>query len=138
MAYDYSSVRALVRKHHKDADQLFGKSDIKQSTDLVDFKSPELIITQNAVGTKYISCTYLQKRVSYAAIVKFLELNRNLIDDSYNLRDEEDRMKNPSDFKKLKAEKYLFKFQKKYDADVIEFDDEENCSELMYSIILNR
>ena len=98
-----------MKRHHTDARQLFGTDDIEQSTDLVTFDKPELIITQKHAGAKYISCTYLKHRITFSAILEFLELNRHLVNDEYALRDQEDRMKEPTDFEELKAEKYLRK-----------------------------
>ena len=136
LIYDFADIRDLIKKHH--IADLFGNSKYRGG-ELVEFVRPELIVTQKS-SEDSVESTYLKHPITFDAMLKFFELNRHLIYQhrhDFRLRPKEDRGKDPADIDKLTVEKSIEAYTRKYNAEIVEVDD-EYPDELLFSIVLNR
>lgn len=138
LIYGYATLRSLVKEYDRvvrkgvparDKGGLFGWG--AKDKELLDFDTPALVLTQGGAQVRG-RLRYLKYDITPAAILKFLELNRNLIkgDGAELVIEKIDGEHPPSDFEKdLKR-----LIARKIDARITEFDDEFSGAELVYGI----
>jgi len=136
LIYKYANLRNLINEYDsairkgvpaKDKGNFFGFN--KKDKPLVHFNTPALIVTNDGAQDRG---RYLKYDITAQAILKFLELNRNLLKDENGdiVLDESEGEHPPLDF-----EKELRSFiGYGYDARITEFDDQFNSNELVYGI----
>jgi hypothetical protein len=139
LIYGYASLRNLVNKHdravnngvpNKDKGNFLG-FNIKEIP-LYDFDTPAYIVTQH--GSQADRGRYLKYDITAQAILKFLDLNRNLLKDDKNgnmeVEEKSEGEHPPTGFEKL----LRTLIERKQDARITEFDDQFNNKELVYGI----
>lgn len=107
----------------------------KRSKSIVHFVRPELVATRFAAGGVFKN-TQLKHEITAAAIELFIKENRK-----YLKMDGNNFIFDPKCEEKKKEfayEKKLKELKERFDADIIEYNDFESDSELLYSIIVNR
>ena len=132
MAYNFACLRDVV----KDYSETFGSAD--NGLEKVTFVRSDLIIKQNdEFDINNRANAYLKTSVSAAAMLQFLQLNRNFYTEElgFNKRHAE---KSSADMDPLFCEDNIQMMAEKYDAEFWEFDDQFADSELVYGVIVNR
>jgi hypothetical protein len=139
LIYGYANLRNLVKEHDrvyrkgvpaKDKGGFLGFN--KKDKKLVDFDTPAHIVTQD--GAQPDRGRYLKYDITAQAILKFLELNRNLLKEDKDGGDivlDESEGENPPLAFETKLRKFIGLGQ---DARIIEFDDEFSSKNLVYGI----
>lgn len=112
--------------------KLFGL--IKTTKTLVDFHRPELIVTQRGAQSDNPN-RYLMYPITAAAILEFIALNRQFLDDSGgNVK----FVAGNGDNSELQMEADLREMSK-FDGELLDYDDQETSHEgLCYGITINR
>ena len=137
--YEFQDLRSIVSKHEKTFNEDLSDSD-KERAGIVAFDTPALVDTRNSVDKKFPS-TRLNNPITAAAILEFLQRNKQYIrhrEGERNLKfaKKGDNTEDICMAKKLEA------LQGRFDADIVEFDDEFAeaglKSTLVYSIVVNR
>jgi hypothetical protein len=140
LVYRYASIRNLVRKHDRNLSS-YVPGCCGSEVELVDFITPSNVVTQRCAccaKNKVLKSAYLRHCISPRSILKFIQDNRNFIDEGTRLRPLEDRNKHTNEFNKLHFEIKLERMVSKFDADIWEFDDEYVGSELIFAVVVNR
>lgn len=133
LIYRYAKLRKLVNQH--DPGYMDGESEER----VVNFKQPEIIVTQKGVQSLSMD-RYLRYPVTAAAVQQFVVLNRNYIEEKGGdivLREFFGDIPS-SEMAPLTMEDDLKELQDRFDADIQEFDDEFSTEELVYGITVNR
>lgn len=147
--YDFAELRDFVNQHDEDLcrDEAVQEDDkkISQNPDnLVKFVKTGNVITRHCNESKrHLQSTLIKKPIILKEILEFVRENRNLIrvdaNDNFKLRRLEDRLESPDEFRKLKIENdFQMLLDRKFDAEIWEFDDEFDNEELMFGIAVNR
>ncbi len=151
LVYSIASVRDFVNKYDED---LSRDDAVQQSSrtsrdpnNLVKFVNPTNVITRHCnESERHLRSTLLKKPIILTEVLSFIRENRNLIREStgifcddFELRCWEDRERQPDKFPKLKMEDdFHMLIDRKFDAEIWEFDDEFDNNELMFGIVVNR
>ncbi len=132
LIYAYATLRGIVNEHK----------------DKVEFKEPELVVTQHLKeDVNPFHDTHLKKPVTATDVLKFVKLNQKyLVGDSggleFNPEGDGKADQDGDGEADMMMIKRLEQVDDEFDADIIEFDDEfvsEGLdSELVFSIIINR
>mmetsp|Transcript_10011 Transcript_10011/g.14992 ORF Transcript_10011/g.14992 Transcript_10011/m.14992 type:complete len:470 (-) Transcript_10011:147-1556(-) len=152
IVYYFSTIRDFVNKYdeelHKDEEvQQSKSSDRHKHKKFVKFVNTTNVITRHCNDNeRHLKSTLIKKPILLSEILTFLRENRNFIQectdlfsDDYVLRPLEDQLKSPDDFPKLNMEDdFEMLLERKFDADVVEFDDEFDNNELLFAIVVNR
>lgn len=111
----------------------------KKENNIVEFDSPALVITRKSTG-RVLQSTLLKHEVTADNVLQFIQKNRRHLtnDDSGNIIFDT----SGKNTKPLPIETKLEALKGKFDADIIEFDDDEANkglkSQLLYGIVVNR
>jgi len=153
LIFHVAAIRDFVNEHHEDLyqDESVQKSNQRNTSarnpkDLVKFANVSNIITRHCEDSKrHLQSTFLKKPIIFSEVVEFARENRNLLkeihdvhSDEYKLRNLEDREKPWNKFPKSSMEKDFEALGRKFDGEIVEFDDEFDNSELLFGIVLNR
>ena len=138
LVYHYADLRKIVLAHSENFNEDLTPRQ-KKKKNIVKFDSPDLIITKKAAKRSYAS-TNLKHEITADAVLEFVEKNRRYLTDdkdgylSFNKKGDNKEV--------LEIEKRVKILGQKFDADIIEFDDDRGNkglkSELLYGIVVNR
>jgi len=154
LIYGYAQLRYLVNEYDnatrngdaaKDQGNFFGFN--KKDKPLVNFRNPEYIVTQKNSRPdrgRYLTQKgnqkrgrYLKKDITAFHVLKFLELNRNLLKDENGhivLDESQGKVNHPrTDFEKELKRHFKLLLR----ARITEFDDQFNGKELVYGITID-
>jgi hypothetical protein len=109
---------------------------------MVEFDRPSLILTQGVDDKdRMFKNTYLKHPITASAVHTFTESNRKKgllgYDDGLVFKPGCWKTRNEP-IKELPIEQKLKDLMEKFDADIVEFDDEFDASECIYSVVINR
>ncbi len=155
LIFNLANLRDFVNKYDEDLclDDVVQNSNRKGSrrsrnpNNLVKFLNPTNVVTRHCKESeRHLQSTLLKKPITLSEVVAFIRENRNLIEefpgtfsDSFDLRCWEDRERHPDKFRKLKMEDdFEMLIDRKLDAEIWEFDDEFDDTELLFGIVVNR
>jgi hypothetical protein len=136
LIFDFADIRQIVLAHAR-----FNNTDLnffqRWRSGIVDYFEPELIGLRSKPEDKdkepsFIG-VHLTHSVTAADLLKFVQMNRQYFTPGDINFDRKGNNSTP-----LKMESTLIRLVEKIDAEVIEFDDEFEAKELLYSITLNR
>jgi len=140
LVYGYAAIRDVTNNHDEEINNQLTveqkKAKERNGFKFAAFDRTTLILTDRAQGDKHSESSSLHYPITAAAILTFIQLNRHLINDKLGFR-KEGINKQPGDFPELKIEAQLQTLGK-FDAEIWEFDDRFEKSELVYSIIVNK
>lgn len=110
----------------------------KKKRGIVEFDEPGLVITKKS-AEKVFKTTLLKHEVTADCILEFIQKNRKYLKE---VKGDLIFDKNGTNAEELEVEKALKTLKSKFDADIIEFDDDRankgTRSELLYGIAVNR
>lgn len=136
LVYSFANLRDIVN----DNDSNINSSNVKEG--MVEFDKPSLIITQGADdGNRLFKNTYLKHPITASAVHTFTESNRKLgllgYDDGIVFKPGCKKSWNQP-IEELPIEQKLKVLMEKFDAEIVEFDDEFASSECLYAVVVNR
>jgi len=138
LVYHYADLRKIVLAHSENFNEDLTPRQ-KKKKNIVKFDSPDLIITKKAAKRSYAS-TNLKHEITADAVLEFVEKNRRYFTD--DKKGELTFNKKGDNKEVLEIEKRVKILGQKFDADIIEFDDDRGNnglkSELLYGIVVNR
>ena len=137
LVYSFANLREIV----KDNDSNFNSSNVKEG--MVEFDKSSLIITQGADDeNRLFKNTYLKYPITAAAVQSFLENNRKLgflgYDDGIVFKPGSRKSRNQPVTEEFPIEQKLKVLMEKFDAEIVEFDDQFASSECLYGVVVNR
>lgn len=137
--YCYARLRDIIHDHE------ITLPENKDKEDAVAFDQPELVYTQISGGEPIFKDTHMKYPVTAVNILKFIKLNRRYLKDvkgKIAFDKEGDANLERGGDKVLRISRRLMQVDDEYDADIVEFDDENVeeglSSELVFSIVVNR
>lgn len=142
--YSYAAIRDITNKHDIDLnDHLTEEQRRKEERNglkFANFQRTTLILTDRAVAHTHIEHSVIKHEITADNILQFLKLNRNLfIENNNNLEFREEGIDmQPEECTELVIESRLRLLKENIDADIWEFDDKFEKSELVFAIIVNR
>lgn len=138
LVYHYADLRKIVLAQGANFNEDLSPRE-KKKKGIVEFDSPDLIVTKKA-ATRIFPSTLLKHEITADAVLEFVQKNRRYLTDD---KDGWLKFNKKGDNKEvLEIEKRVKILGQKFDADIIEFDDdranEGSKSELLYGIVVNR
>lgn len=138
LVYSLGDLRQIVLDHGANFNEEMTEKE-KKENNIVEFDTPALVITKKSTGRVFQS-TLLKHEVTADNVLQFIKKNRRYLtnDDSGKIIFDTSGMNTEP----LPIEKKLEALKGKFDADIIEFDDDEANkglkSQLLYGIVVNR
>jgi len=138
LVYHYADLRKIVLAHGANFNEDLTPRE-KKKKGIVEFDSPDLIVTKKAARRIFPS-TLLKHEITADAVLEFVQKNRRYLTDDKDGWLKFNKKGNNEEV--LEIEKRVKILGQKFDADIIEFDDdranEGSKSELLYGIVVNR
>lgn len=135
LVYQHVTLRNIVRDHDFEYNEKLTEEEKKRSDSIVHFDTPSLVLTTKADGSVFNN-TKLNHEITPAALLEFVSKNRKYL----KIDKEGDIVFDPKGEEKqeFEYEKTLRGLMYRFDVDIIEHDDFNSESELVYSIVVNR